>query len=192
MEDVQQKGMVVEDELLQVKQGNDHFLQQLYEVNRPAFVKWFQHHHRISETEAIELYQKSFTIFYFNVKNEKITSLKSNISTYLFGVGKNLVKELFREQKHKVELDDVPEIEVANYDIFQLEEEAHQQGLVKKILDKLGEPCKSILLMYYFKNFSMESIAENLGYKSEGVAKKKKCLCLKKIREEIMGNKSEY
>ncbi|ELR70932.1 RNA polymerase sigma-70 factor, ECF subfamily, putative [Fulvivirga imtechensis AK7] len=186
MEDVQRHGIAVDDALQQVRQGDDHFLRQLYETNRTRFIKWFQQHHRITENEAIDLYQKTFTIFYFNVKDGKITTLKSNISTYLFGIGKNLVRELFRQQKQQVQLDDVSEIETASYEFLTLEEEAHQQGLVKKILDKLEEPCKSILLMYYFKNFSMESIATNLGYKNEGVAKKKKCLCLKKIREELL------
>lgn len=190
MKEVQTNG-VVDDSLLRVKQGDDHFLRQLYEINRPGFIKWFQAHHQVTEDEAVDLYQKSFTIFYFNVKDEKITALKSNISTYLYGIGKNLVKELFREQKNKVQLDEVPEIETASDDLFRLEEEAHQRGLVKKIMDKLGEPCKSILLMYYFKNFSMESIALSLGYKNEGVAKKKKCLCLKKIREELLEAKIE-
>ncbi|UII33408.1 sigma-70 family RNA polymerase sigma factor [Fulvivirga ulvae] len=190
MEEVQTNGTTVDDAIQQVKQGDDHFLRQLYEINRPGFLKWFRAHHRITEDEAIDLYQKSFTIFYFNVKDEKITTLKSNISTYLFGIGKNLVRELFREQKHKVQLDEIPEIETSGNDLLRFEEEAHQRGLVKKILEKLGEPCKSILLMYYFKNFSMESIASNLGYKNEGVVKKKKCLCLKKIREELLEAKT--
>lgn len=192
MEDVQASDIVADRELLQIRQGDDNFLRQLYEVNRPGFIKWFQMHHRITETEAIDLYQKTFTIFYLNVKDEKITTLRSNIGTYLFGIGKNLVKELFREQRHKLQLDEIPESETATFDFSVLEEESHRQGLVRKILEKLGEPCKSILLMYYFKNFSMESIAENMGYKNEGVAKKKKCLCLKKIREELMEAKAEY
>lgn len=190
MEDVK-TDVRVDDALLQIRRGDDHFLRQLYEMNRPKFIRWFQQNHQISEDEAVDLYQKAFTIFYFNVKDQKITTLKSNIATYLFGIGKNLVKDLFREQRNKTRLDEVPEPEAIDYNVLHVEEEMHQQGLVKRIMSKLEEPCRSILLMYYFKNFSMESIASNLGYKNEGVVKKKKCLCLKKVREELLSSKIE-
>ena len=175
-----------EDDLTLVKRGDDIFLKKLYEQNRPGFLRWFQANHQITEDDAVDLYQKSFTIFYFNVKDEKITSLNSNISTYLYGIGKNLVRELFREHKGRASLDEIPEIDTASDELFRLEEAAHQKSMVKNILEKLGDPCRSILLLYYFKNFSMDSIASELGYKNEGVVKKKKCLCLKKIREELL------
>lgn len=174
----------VEVLLLKVKEGNALFLRDFYELNRVKFIAWFQKNHRLDRSEAIDLYQKTFTIFYYNVKDEKITSLNSGVSTYLIGIGKNLVKEKYR-QRVDSSLDDIPDVKVADYSIFDKEEETHMQALVRKILDKLEEPCKSILSLYYFRNFSLESIAHSLGYKNEGVVKKKKCLCLKKVREGL-------
>lgn len=181
-------GASVDELFVKVKQGNELFLRDLYELYRAKFTGWFQKNHRLEKSEAIELYQKSFTIFYFNVKDEKITTLQSGVSTYLIGIGKNLVKEKFRE-KIDNSLDEIPDIHIADYSIFKDEEENHKQTLVRKLLDKLEEPCKTILSLYYFRNFSLESIASNLGYKNEGVVKKKKCLCLKKIREDLVSEK---
>ena len=57
---------------------------------------------------------------------------------------------------------------------FDQEQQNDRQQLTHQILEEIGDPCKSILLMYYFRNFSMESIASRMGYKNEGIAKKKK------------------
>ena len=32
----------IEDQFLQIKQGDEHFLNELYESKRIGFVKWFQ------------------------------------------------------------------------------------------------------------------------------------------------------
>lgn len=179
----------VEELILKVKNGNESFLRELYEISRVKFIAWFQKNHRLDKSEAVDLFQKTFTIFYYNVKDEKITTLNSAVPTYLIGIGKNLVKEKYK-MRIDSSLENIPEVKIADYSIFKEEEETHMQATIRKILEKLEEPCKSILSLYYFRNFSMESIANNLGYKNEAVVKKKKCLCLKKIRENLSAVKT--
>ncbi len=69
--------------------------------------------------------------------------------------------------------------------IFDQYEATHRQKVVGSILENIGEPCKTILTQYYYHNFTMESIAERLGYKTAMVAKKKKCDCLARIRASL-------
>jgi RNA polymerase sigma-70 factor (ECF subfamily) len=175
----------IELQLLQVKEGDDRFLRNLYEDKRSGFINWFQKTYRIDKQQALDLFQKSFSVFYFNVKDGKIVTLKSTIDTYIFGIGKMLMKEQFKQESKAVPLEDIPDIQLADYGIFKAEETSHRQSLVRKILAHLEDPCKSLLVMYYFKNFSMESIALNMGYKNQGVVKKKKSLCLKWIRTQL-------
>jgi len=40
-------------------------------------------------------------------------------------------------------------------------------------------------MLSFYKNFSMESIANEMNFKNEHVAKKKKHLCLKKLKELV-------
>lgn len=185
MDKTGQKAETIDAQLLQIKHGDDHFLRNLYEAKRNGFVSWFQKNYTVDKQQACELYQKAFSIFYFNVKDGKIETLKSGIDTYVFGIGKMIMKEQYRQERRVATLDEIPEMKLADYSIFQTEETTHRQNLVREILDKLQEPCKSLLVMYYFKNFSLESIAENLGYKNPGVVKKKKCLCLKHVRSQL-------
>jgi len=179
----------IEIQLSRVKNGDEQFLRTLYEATRPGFVGWFQKTYTLSRQQSIDLFQKSFSIFYFNVKDGKIVTLRSTIETYIFGIGKILVKEEFRRESKWTSLDEIPDVRLADYSILQNEDRAHEQSLVSKILHALEEPCKSLLTMYYFNCYSLAHIAEVLGYKNQAVVKKKKCLCLKSVRSLLIARK---
>lgn len=172
----------IEAQLILVKQGDDRFLKTLYESRRPGFVAWFQKNYRLDHQQAVDLFQKAFSAFYFNVKDGKIVTLHSSIDTYLYGIGKMMMKEAYREAKKMSMVEDVNDITLMDYSIFNEEDLSHERSVVKDIMNRLEDPCKKLLTLYYFKNYSLESIAESLGYKNQGVVKKKKCLCLKSIR----------
>ena len=178
-----------EIQLSKIKNGDEQFLRILYETKRPVFVSWFQKTYTLSKQQSIDLFQKAFSIFYFNVKDGKIVTLKSTIETYIFGIGKILVKEDFRRESKLTSLDEIPDAHLADYSMFRDEQKTHEQSLVDKILEALEEPCKSLLTMYYFNNYSLAQIAEILGYKNQGVIKKKKCLCLKSVRSLLIESK---
>ena len=46
----------------------------------------------------------------------------------------------------------------------------------------LGAACQKVLQMWQL-SYSMKEIAEELGYKNDAVARKKKRLCMKKLLE---------
>ncbi|QCK15760.1 RNA polymerase sigma factor [Mangrovivirga cuniculi] len=176
------------DLLFSIRNGDESLLKKLYEDHRSKFIGWFMKNHSLERDIILEIYHRAFTIFYFNIKDDKIRTLDSTIETYLFGIGKNLVKAEYRNLKVSSPLDDVSGIDLSIRDYDDNEEEIERKNYIKSVLNKLKDPCKKILQLYYFRNFSMESIANELGYKNEAVAKKKKCLCLQKIREELVNN----
>lgn len=54
--------------------------------------------------------------------------------------------------------------------------------LVTLSLDRIGEPCKSLLKEVYYQRSSMTAIAKQLGYKNEDAAKSQKYKCLVRLR----------
>ena len=48
-----------------------------------------------------------------------------------------------------------------------------------RLLEQIDTTCREVLHLYYFQNFSMDSIANHLSYKNAAVAKKKKYSCPK-------------
>ena len=173
--------------LKQIKAGDETFLRKLYEQHRGMFAGWMVRNHQCSEDEAREIYQKAFSILYFNVKDNKINTLNSSVETYLIGIGKNLFrKSLSGKARMTTSLDEIKETAGEGTGYFERTEKNEQKDRVKQWLEKMGEPCKSVLLMAYFQKFSMEAIAHRMGYKTEAVARKKKHLCLEKLRQKVL------
>ena len=177
------------DEVELVKSGDSAVLRELYYKHRSAFIQWAKW--KYTGADAADVYQQSFTIFYFNVRDGKFTGMKSSIRTYIFAIGKNLLNKLAQEKPLSEPIDDVKESDLPFGTIFDRYEATHRQEMVGAILEDLGEPCKTILTKYYFENFSMESIASWFGYKTAAVAKKKKCECLAKIRATLLAKQVE-
>ncbi|MBI3482543.1 MAG: sigma-70 family RNA polymerase sigma factor, partial [Bacteroidetes bacterium] len=50
-------------------------------------------------------------------------------------------------------------------------------------LDKLGEPCRSILEDYYLRNMTMEEITEKFGYTNSDNTKNQKYKCLQRLKK---------
>lgn len=173
------------DALLQkIREGDERALQPVYEANRKPFIRWAMWNFKCDDYDAADVYQKAFSIFYFNVKDGKLQTLSSKVETYLYAIGKRVFLEKQRDKhSHHAALEDVPEAGQLDVSYFDKEVQTQRQVAVESLLGKVGEMCASVLKMFYYHRFSMESIAEDLGYKNELVAKKKKYECLQKLKE---------
>ncbi len=174
-----------------IRLSDSKILEHLYKENRSVFTSWFIKYYDLSKEDAIEIYQNSFTIFYFNVRNGKITELNSSLKTYLFAIGKNLVKERNRSNIKKSK---------SNFDIEELHSEnssfivgnilddyikLDQINFVCNLLEKIGDPCRKLLTLIFIKNYSYDSVVHEMNYSDERVARKRKSVCLKKMRDLV-------
>ncbi len=176
------------------KAQDDRVIQQLYHQYKPKFENWLKGRFGIGRVEdGNEIYQRSFTILYFNVKRGKLDNLDVQTETYLYGVGKMVMKEWWREKSGTVETT-ASETFLEEPDLFKtaLDEGEIDHDLQQRLataLNALGEPCKTILKLFYWERNSMEAIARKTGYKNELGAKKKKYLCLTKLKELMQDEK---
>ncbi|RMG27578.1 MAG: RNA polymerase sigma factor [Bacteroidetes bacterium] len=171
--------------LAQICQGNERVLSQLYETHRMPFIRWVRYQYGCDPEEASEIYQQAFVILYKNAKSGKMNQLKSSIRTYLYGIGKNLMYNLWRDRnRNMTHLEDLHE-EQHQMDITYAEKDqrAHQTQWIESLMEQLNEKARQVLYLYYFANYSMEAIANALGYKSEKVAKKIKYDALQKLKK---------
>jgi len=177
-----------------IKRGDPKVLERLYDDNRQPFLIWASQSYQCESEDAIEIYQKAYTILYLNVRNEKLTSLTSTIKTYLFSIGKNLFREKFRDKHNKlVNLDDVSNTSaIDNHldtNVFDNYKEEHQKELVRQLLNEIGNPCKKLLELMFIQGYSAEAVVYEMGYSDERVVRKRKSLCLKKLREMVAEKK---
>ena len=67
-------------------------------------------------------------------------------------------------------------------------ENENRLDLVEKCLEELGDPCRALLISYYYEKKSMLEIAELLGYKNTDTTKNQKYKCLKRLKKLFIEN----
>lgn len=168
----------------EIKEDNRLFIKELYNHMRPEFMAWFTRHFSCSSEDIEDAYQRAFNIFYFNVKADKIAMQEIKANTYLFSVGKNIMlKVLNKAARNETPIENISERNLGAVSIDYDMDSIYRKEMVVRLLNQIGDTCRLVLTLAFFRNFSMEAIARELNFKSESVAKKKKHLCLKKLKE---------
>ena len=175
--------------LIELKKGSEKAFKKVYEENRLKFLN-FARKYKLSDDENIDIYQDAYIVFYENFTSDKISDLKSSVSTYLFSIGKYMILNKLRTNKKNVNSDLIMERVKDNNELFDEsiahnEPLTHEQELLKKYFDELGEKCKKVLTLFYYRGFSIQEIMEAEGYNSENVVKSQKSRCLKTLKEFI-------
>ena len=165
--------------LASIREGNEEPLRALYRTHREAFFNWASQYFQADEEDIADAFQDAVIIFYRNVVQEKITALDSSVKTYLFGIGKNLLMNVHKKNKRIVPLEvDDQAVDRLDLRIFNKIETTNRKQIIAEALGKLGENCKAIISLFYFRRFSHEAIANHFKYKSEGVSRTTLRRCL--------------
>ncbi len=166
----------------EIKNGNKKELAEIYKAYRSEFVGWATSHYRCTHEEARDIYQASIIAFYDNIIQEKLRELNGSVKTYLFAIGKNKILELRRADK-KFDLT----LTVEEMDLEDVHDDAQQEkendlATVQGCLERLGEPCRTMLELYYFHGTGLEELAGALHYKNKDTVKNMKSRCLLRLR----------
>ena len=137
-----------------------------------------------SAAEAKDLYQDGMLDFLEKVWQDNFV-LTCKIRTFLYSVCRNKWLYQLRGKKKFVDLEAYVELE-------QPEEEAPEENgtlpddqQIIGAINQLGEPCRSLLVGYYYEQLSMEQLAQKLHYKSENVAKQQKFRCKDRLKNAL-------
>lgn len=133
-----------------------------------------------SRQEAEDVFQDGLLIFFRKVEQGNFEG-RSSAQTYLYGICKHLWLDELRRKKRAVNLQD---LEVTDEPVYSAEE--HQLlRRAEQAFQMLGQKCKDLLMLFYFKRESLVSIAKQLGFSSDKVAKNQKYRCLEKAKEHL-------
>jgi RNA polymerase sigma factor (sigma-70 family) len=175
-----------------IRSGDTSYLTTIYRDYRQPFIQWIKSEFHCSDDDAIEFFQTSVVILYDNIVSGKLTELNSNLKTYLFGIGKNKAHEWLRHrQKQGNSVDDLL-IQYIHEDAPDTDEAEFADNLrkVETGMNALGEPCRTLLQLFYYYKASMREICEKLEYKNEDTAKNQKYKCLKRLQVLCGGEKN--
>lgn len=176
------------DWITYIKEDEDRALKDIYTLYRSSCISWLQTNYKISQEDAKEIFQDSIIILYDNVVLGKLKELSSGIKSYLYSIAKNKAREWLRRKSKTSILNNINSV-------------SNENGVKeKKILEikfnhldavilSIGDPCKTLLQLYYYKRFSMSKICEIMGYKNRDTVKNQKYKCIKRLQKLIKDHK---
>ncbi len=172
-----------DNEILErIKRGEEKVLDYLYKKYYRMMVKIVITNNG-TEDEAKDVYQEALIVFWQKASSGKLV-LTSKISTYLYSICLNQWrKELDRKNRLSREEKDGED--------YQRLEDRQSYEIVVESIGELGDPCKSILMYYYFDGLSMSDIADRMNFANTDTAKTKKYKCKKRLDALIKKRYSE-
>jgi len=114
-------------------------------------------------------------------------TLQSNISTYLFAIGKYKIYYNFRVQSKTILTNDFNLVqENLDFDVNLYGTAlTKEQKFLKKYYDRLGDRCKSILNLFYYQGYNLDEIRTILNYSNKKVLKSQKSRCIKQLKDLV-------
>jgi len=141
-----------------------------------------------SEQDADDVFQETVIAFINIVQNDKFR-MEASIKTFLVSVARNIwrneqkkrLRTDFREQRFE---SGSPQSEDG---INEWINESEKKKQLRDLVDKLGEPCRKLLMLFYYEGLSIKEMLNYLPYENEQVVRNKKYKCLQQLTE-IMKN----
>lgn len=169
-----------------IKEDENSAIKELYRKTRNPSLNWLRKNTSLQEADITEIYQTAIVVLYDNVKTGKLKELTANVQTYILGICKNKALELYRRSKKTKFIAEMPIIEeLGNEHIL------YKKTLEDKIkqldngINSIGDPCRSIIQLYYYKKLSMKEITAIMGYKNSDTTKNLKYKCLKRLQSAL-------
>lgn len=167
-----------------MKKGDEEALVFLYQQNKKAISSLVMRNNG-SEDDAEDVLQESVVVLWERVTSGRFEAT-AKLSTFLFAVAKNIWSRKrmrkFREPATEFDHDAFSSTEQSQLDEMIDSERSRE---IADAMEKLGDPCKTLLTMYYWDELSQEEIAVQMGFANAATVKSKKYTC-KKMLEKIL------
>jgi RNA polymerase sigma factor (sigma-70 family) len=157
-------------------------IETIYRDNYPA-IKGFIIKNNGYPDDARDIFQEAMIVLFEKAKSDSFV-LSCRLQTYLYSVCRRLwLKKLQQQNRFN------PSVELS-HEIVPVEDELelHEQReadfkLMENALQRVGEPCKSLLEAFYIEKKSMPEIAESFRYTNAENAKTQKYKCLVRLKK---------
>ncbi len=166
--------------LLAVKNRDERAIKQIYQVNWPIILQMVKLNNG-DEAEAKDLYQDSILDFLEKVWKENFV-LTCKIKTFIYSICRKKWLYRLRGRRHFIDIDKFVEFEEPAEEAVVEAPEIPDDEQIISAIDTLGEPCRSLLVGFYYEKLSMEELANKLNYKNENVAKQQKLRCKDRLK----------
>ena len=179
-----------------LKDGDSIAMEWVYRNKRDPFVHYFMKYYKISVDDATDLFTDAIMALMKLAQSEKNPSLTSQLSTLLIAIGKNIH---FKNLKPQSKL---PIVDWEEYVVFSENTEGGENPfdttdfevilpLVEGFVNQMGDPCQTILKLYYWEIHTDREVTEllkdipSIKDMSIGAVKMKRVRCIDELRKLI-------
>ena len=167
-----------------IRNGDEKALVLLYESNR-KMVSAFIARNNGTHDDYEDMLQEALIVLWERVRAGRF-EYSSKLSTFLFGTVKNIWLRRLAKAKREIPTDLQSDDQAdPTGSVLDTMIENEETAAVRNALEKIGEQCKKLLLLFYWEECSMEEIAGKLGFANAETVKSKKYQC-KKSLEKIL------
>jgi RNA polymerase sigma factor (sigma-70 family) len=171
--------------LVAIQQGDTAVWRKIYKQCYPVIQHFILTNSGDAE-EAADIFQDALVLFHEQVQRPDFV-LQCSIKTYLYSIVRRIwLKKLYKKGKFLGTIQDWEEVVIWD-DLEEQDplEKEHQYDALQSGLDKLGEPCKTVLQLFYIEKMNMQEIAEKMGYTNADSAKNQKYKCLNRLKKIV-------
>jgi len=171
-----------QDILKGILAGDGRALEAIYRLYYPSISHMILQNNGSSE-EAQDIFQEAIIVLYDKV-SQGTFELNSKLKTYLYAVSRRLwLKQINHARFGNTDISHYEDLLSSEEDIDKHQEIEVQFEQMEQAIDKLGEPCKTIIHDFYILNHSMQDICEKFGYTNTDNAKTQKYKCLQRLKK---------
>ncbi len=136
-----------------------------------------------SKDDAADLFQETAIVLYEKVRGGHF-ELQCLLKTFIYAVAWRLwLKKLQSQQRFTAQSEGLEEIAAVEEDIESHLKKQEDFAIMESAMNKIGEPCKSLLQAFYLQKKHMNVIAQDFGYTNADNAKTQKYKCLVRLKK---------
>jgi RNA polymerase sigma factor (sigma-70 family) len=165
----------------EIQSGSQKALQYLYKLHF-AMIENLIRKNNGSEEDAQEIYQEAMLVVYEKLQKPDF-KLSCSLKTYIYSVCRNMwMYQLRKNEQNQTRFSDFEQFIPVEEAIAG--ENPEYEAMLGEVMNLIDDKCKQLLELFYYHGFSLEIIAEKLGYNNGNTAKSKKNKCMDKARDK--------
>ncbi len=137
-----------------------------------------------TKRDAQDVFQEALIVLVQKAQQPTF-ALTSTIDTYLYGACHLLWRNELRKRGKQplTDIDDHAHPHLADLEDTWERESRFRQA--EAALRQLGKRCQELLVLFYYRSLNMKTIAAQMGFSSENVAKNQKYKCLEQAKLKL-------
>ena len=135
--------------------------------------------------DADDVLQEAIVVLWERVRAGRF-EYAARLETFVYATAKNLwLRRLARARRERPPREDEEPMQDPDLSALERMIDDESTRIIGQALESLGEPCRTLLLLFYWDELPMEEIAARLGFANAATAKSKKYQCKKALEQLV-------